>query len=158
MAQFFRLDSLDLGVTFLAGNLFLMLLIMVAYFKRVMNLLKSPSYKTFDQIKQSVQESEILFERLSKMLEERKEIANRLIAELDLRIEMLRAMKGEAERRNLPMVEEIPRKEQEEWAVKMAEQGQPYLEIARQTGLSVGEIQFLMNLRKCHTSAPPKTP
>ncbi len=157
IAHFFNLYSLDPGMTVLAGSVILLLVVMVAYFKRVVNLLKSPSPRRPDQIRQWVQESEILCERLSQMLEERKEIARRLIAEFDLKIETLRAMMAEMDRKHLSSATELPRTQPEEGVVKMAEQGLPLLEIARQTGLSVGEIQFIMNLRKCQTSASSKT-
>lgn len=157
IAHFFNLYPLDPGMTVLAGSVILLLIIMVAYFKRVVNLLKGPSFRTPDQIKQWVQESEVLCEKLSQMLQERKEIAHRLIAEFDLKIETLRTLMAEMDRKH-PLPETgIPRRPQEEGVVKMAEQGLPFLEIARQTGLSVGEIQFIMNLRKCQTTAPSKT-
>lgn len=157
IGHFFHLYHLDPGMTVLAGSVILLLIVMVAYFKRVVNLLKGPSYSTPDHVKQWVQESEVLCERLSQMLEERKEIANRLIAAFDLKIETLRTLMAEMDQKHSLPVTESQRKQQEEGVVKMAEQGLPYLEIARQTGLSVGEIQFIMNLRKCQTPSSSKT-
>ena len=149
---------LDPGMALLAGSIFLLLITMIVYFRKMMGLLNSPKINDMDsnQIRKWAEESEILLEKLSCMLEERKEIANRLIAELDRKIETLRSMKAEVDRKSLPIAEEIPGHQREGRVVEMAQEGQRLTEIARQTGLSVGEIQFIMNLRKCQESSPLK--
>jgi hypothetical protein len=150
--------GLEMGLIFLTGSVLLLLIIMVAYFRRVMAFLKGPKpvYKNPEQIREWVEESENVFKQLSETLEQRKEIANRLIAQLDLKIGALRSMMAEAERVMIPIAEEVGGKEKEAEVLEMAEGGQDFLEIARQTGLSVGEVQFIMNLKKCQQVFPFK--
>jgi len=143
---------------FLAGSVLLSLVIMVAYFRRVTAFLKAPRpvYKNSGQIRKWVEESEIICEELSKTLEERKDIANRLIEQLDAKIETLRSMMAGMDRKMIPIAEEIPREEREVEVMELAEEGRDFSEIARQTGLSIGEVHLIMNLKRCQESSPLK--
>ncbi len=145
---FLNVTGLEAGLILLTGSVLLSLIIMVAYFRQVMAFLRGPRpvYKNSDQIREWVEESEIVYEKLSKTLEERKEIANRLIAQLDVKIETLRSMMAGMDREMVPIAEEITGKEQEVEVMEMAEGGRDFSEIAGQTGLSIGEVQLIMNL------------
>lgn len=149
------LINLEMGLILLTGSILLLLLFMIAYFRRVMGLLRSPGpvYKDSDQIRKWVEESEIVYEKLLKTLEERKEIADRLIAQLDVKIETLRSMMAGMDREAIPIVEEIPDNEEEVEVLKMAEEGREFSEISKQTGLSIGEIRLIMNLRRCQDAS-----
>jgi uncharacterized protein YerC len=156
--SFLNLTGLEAGLILLAGSGLLSLIIMITYFRRVMAFLGGlkPVYKNSGQIREWVEESEVICEKLSKTLEERKDIANRLIEQLDAKIETLRSMMAGMDREMIPIAEEIPGKEEEVEVVKMAEEGRDFSEISRQTGFSIGEVQLIMNLKRCQESSPLK--
>lgn len=158
VGRFLHFTGLEVGLIFLTGSVLLSLTIMIAYFRRVMGLLggSGPAYSRPDQVRKWVEESEIVYEKLLKTLEERKEIANRLIAQLDLKIETLRSLMAGIDREAIPIAEEVSVKEEEVEVVKMAEEGRAFSEISKQTGLSIGEVQFIMNLRRYQESSPLK--
>ncbi|MBM4339157.1 MAG: hypothetical protein FJ110_06410 [Deltaproteobacteria bacterium] len=158
MVGLLNLTGIEMGLILLAGCILLSLIIMIAYFRKVMALLKGPRpvYKDSDHIKEWVQESEAIYEKLLKALEERKEIANRLITQLDTRIETLRSMSIGIDRETVPIAEEIPGHQREGEVMMMAEEGRDFSEISKQTGLSVGEIQLIINLKRCQGSSPFK--
>ncbi len=156
--RFLNMTGLEAGFIVLTGSVLLSLMIMVAYFRRVMSLLKGPKPVEIrsEQLRRWVEESEIVFEKLSKTLDERKAIADRLIAQMDLKIERLRSMMAVLDRGTLPVAEEIAGKERETEVLEMAKGGRDLPEIAKQTGLSIGEIQLIMNLKRCQESSPFK--
>ncbi len=152
------LAGLEIELIFLTGSVLLLLIIMIAYFRRVMDLLSSPRvvYQKSDQIRKWVEESDMVYEKLFKALEERKEIANQLIAKLDLKIEALRSMMASVDHKMIPIAEEVPGHEEEDEVLTLAEAGKDFSEISRQTGLSIGEVQFILNLKRCQESSPFK--
>ncbi|MCX8117518.1 MAG: hypothetical protein N3G78_06285 [Desulfobacterota bacterium] len=153
-------SSLESGYLLLTGSIFLLIVAMVVYFRKILALLRpaGTAGRNPEGLAQWVQESERLYEELSKVLEERKKIAEGLIAQLDERIEALRAMKIDLDRYDRPIAEEVSPKESEEEVLKMAQEGKDYSEIAKETGLSVGAIQFIMNLRRYEEASPFKSP
>jgi DNA-binding transcriptional MerR regulator len=156
--SFLNLTGIEAGLILLTGSVLLSLIIMVTYFRRVMAFLRGPRpvYKNSDQIRKWVEESEIVYEKLSKTLEERKEITNRLIEQLDAKIEALRSVMAGMDREMIPIAEEITGKEREVEITEMTEGGRDFSEIARQTGFSIGEVQLIMNLKRCQESSPLK--
>ncbi len=160
MVHWFRDLPVEWGFVLLSGSVFLLLIVMVLYFRRMTELLRrsGPLEKRSDDLRQWVEESERIYEKLSQALEERKEIASRLIAQLDARIEALRSMMAEVDRGEIPVAEEVASKKSEEEVLEMVEEGKEVSEIARQTGLSIGAVQFIMNLKRWQESSPSKTP
>lgn len=160
IAHFFEELSVEPGFALLTGSIFLLLLVVVTYFRKIMALLKGsgPLEKRSDDLRQWVEESERIYEKLSEALEERKEIASRLIAQLDARIETLRSMMAEVDRLGMPVAEEVASQKSEEEVLEMVEAGREVSEIARQTGLSIGAVQFIMNLKRWQESSPSKAP
>jgi DNA-binding NarL/FixJ family response regulator len=98
-----------------------------------------------DQLKEWVQESEVICQDLSRNLEEKKEITKRLIAQLDERVQTLQTLlKKMDEEGAFPSQEKI---------VEMAEAGCGISEIARQLRLPQGEIQLTLDLQKYRQSS-----
>ncbi len=160
VVHLFRDLPVGWGFVLLSGSVLLLLIVMVLYFRRMMALLRKsePLERRSHDLRQWVEESERIYEKLSQALEERKEIASRLIAQLDARIEALRSMMAEVDPRGMPVAEEVASKKTEEEVLEMAEEGREVSEIARQTGLSIGAVQFIMNLKRWQESSPSKTP
>lgn len=155
IATFLNLTGIELALTFLAGSILLLLVVMVAYFRRMTASLAGGRAKhpKTEQLEDWVRESEIICDRLSKALEERKEIAHRLIAQLDARIETLRSMTVGMDRDEGAIVSESAGEDQELQILKMLDGGKDLQEVARQTGLSIGEVQFILNLKRYQESS-----
>ncbi len=142
----------------LVGGLLTMMIIMLTYFRRMMGALRDSRPMDWNpyRIRKWVEESEAICEKLSEMIEERKQIADRLIAHLDERIQTLCSMISSLDQVNLPIVEEVYGEEQAGRIQKMAEEGQKFSDIAKQTGRTIGEIELMMNLKKSQESSPFK--
>lgn len=147
-------SSLEPGFVLLSVSIFMLLMIMVIYFRRVMSLLRPSSWpgRSPMEMIQWVQEAEQLYEGLSKIIEERREIAERLIGQLDARIEALRSMQKDLDRFEAPIAEEVSPKGSEDEILRMAREGKDFSEIAQETGLSVGAVRFIMNLKRYEES------
>lgn len=152
---FFNLTGMEAGMILLGVSLLVSILIMVVYFRRLFAFLRGAGQlpKNCNQINEWVVESDIAFEKLSKTLEERKEIAKELIAQLDAKIEKLRSMTMALDREMVPVAEEVSGQGLEWEVMKMAEEGRGCSEIARQTGLSIGEIQLIIHLKRCQETS-----
>lgn len=158
IASFLNLTRIELALMLLAGSILLLLVIMVAYFRRMMTFLRGNREvdRNLEKMKQWVRESEIICNNLSKTLEERKEIAHHLIAQLDAKIEALRSMTVGMDRDGGPIVSESAGESRELQILKMLERGKDLREVARHTGLSIGEVQFILNLKRYQESSSPK--
>jgi hypothetical protein len=106
----------------------------------------------FDKIKGLVKESEVISLNLSKNLEEKKEIVNRLLDTLDGRIQRFnRLVKKKEERENLSVDPEV-RKEDHHSVLELAQKGYGVPDISRRLGLSKEEVQLTLDLNKMATN------
>ncbi len=141
---------------FLPGSILLIFIVMIGYFRRIMSALKDPRPGAHPrEARVLIEESEAIYGRLEKTIAERKAIAERLIAQLDTKIKILQANLERIDR-SLPLLEG----EKEDGIVpaspRQARTERNPTEIAKETGLSLGEIELMMNLKRFQHSAPLK--
>ena len=95
-----------------------------------------------------MEEAETICRSFSKNLEEKKEIANRLLEQLESKIQGLDLLVHESGGKEGGFHPPFREKEDFHQIFAMAEAGCDIPEIARKLGLPKGEVQFVLALRK----------
>jgi hypothetical protein len=148
LANFINLTNMELGLILVEASIIGLAFVMLRYFRRNRNLLSNQRKNPIlsDRLMDLSRESEAVCQSLADNLEEKKEIANRLMTRLDERIRTLQALLGnEAENSSLPQEKAKPLDAE---ICKMAEAGYEVAEIARQLQLSKGEVQLTLDLKR----------
>ena len=149
LSNLMNLSHMELGLIFIEASLLLSFFILLRHLKRIGGRRgdsKHPLWNS-DQFRQWSRESETICQDLSKNLEEKKEIAKRLIAELDERIRQLELLLGHLEEETSSPPDR-KRKDLVGQIHEMAEAGWDVQEIAKQLRLSKGEVQLTLDLKR----------
>jgi len=99
-------------------------------------------------LKEWVQESEAICQNLSKNLDQKKEIADRLVMRLDEKIQALQILIGKMDEPSPLPGRREEKKDLHAQILEMAETGHDVSEIARQLRISKGEIQLALDLKR----------
>ncbi len=144
------LKQIEINTVFLLGSYIFILFVMIAYFRRVITILKGLKIinQDHENLKRWIDESEAIYTKLIETLQERRTIAEQLISQLDLRINTLKSNLQRLEDKNTPIIEEYKDKGVESQVILKAKRGLNLSEIAKETGLSIGEIELILNLKK----------
>jgi hypothetical protein len=146
MANFINLTNVEMGLIIVEGSIVLSLL----YLRRILtrSVGKSQPFSDSHQFREWVQESEAICQDLSRHLEERKEIAKRLIAQLDAKIEGLQSMLKKVDERFSGPSQNDMKKDLGHQIFEMAQAGSDVSEIARKLQISKGEVQLALDLKR----------
>jgi len=150
LANLINLTNVEMALILVEGSIFLSLLIIVCYLKRILAKQADRKYPfgDSDQWRESIQESEVICQNLSKNLQEKKEIGKRLVKQLDEKIQTLSSMMREIDQKDTPPSKEIEEKDLRGQILEMAEAGCDVSDIAQKLGLSKGEVQLALDLKR----------
>lgn len=147
---FINFSNLENWLMITEGMTLIILLLIVFFFGRALRKgrNKKPSVWTSDQLIKWAKESEILCLSLSKNLEEKKELTQRLMEQLDEKIQSLNLrLEGTEERREFTP-EGLKETDLYGKVVKMVEAGYKFPEIVRRLKLPKGEVQLILDLKQ----------
>ena len=142
-----HLTNMEMGLIMIEISVLLSLFIPLIYFRRNLNRWMGrwdPPVGSV-RIREWAQESEIICRELSKNLEEKKEIIKRLMAQLDQKIQTLQISLKMAEEED-PLRHKV--KDPDSRIYEMADEGCDVPDIARLLGLSQGEVQLTLDLKR----------
>jgi hypothetical protein len=148
--QIVNLTNLENGRMIAEGITLTVLLSIVFFLKRALRKVKdkNQSFCTSDQLIKWAKESESLCLSLSKNLEEKKELTQRLMEQLDEKIQSLNLrLEGTEERREFTP-EGLKETDLYGKVVKMVEAGYKFPEIVRRLKLPKGEVQLILDLKQ----------
>jgi len=148
--QIVNLTNLENGLMIAEGITLTVLVSIVFFFKRALRKVKAKnqSFCTSDQLIQWAKESEILCISLSKNLEEKKELTQRLMEQLDEKIQSLNLRLEGTEERIEFTPEGLKETDLYGKVVKMVEAGYKFPEIVRRLKLPKGEVQLILDLKQ----------
>ena len=142
-----HLTNMEMGLIMIEISVLLSLFILLIYFRRNLNRWMGrwdPPVGSV-RIREWAQESETICRELSKNLEEKKEIIKRLMAQLDQKIQTLQVSLKMAEEED-PLRHKV--KDPDSRIYEMADGGCDVPDIARRLGLSQGEVQLTLDLKR----------
>jgi hypothetical protein len=148
--QIVNLTNLENGLMIAEGITLTVLLSIGFFLKRALRKVKdkNQSFCTSDQLIKWAKESESLCISLSKNLEEKKELTQRLMEQLDEKIQSLNLrLEGTKERREFTP-EGLKETDLYGKVVKMVEAGYKFPEIVRRLKLPKGEVQLILDLKQ----------
>jgi len=142
-----HLTNMEMGLIMIEISVLLSLFIPLIYIRRNLNRWMGrwgPPVESV-RIREWAQESETLCRGLSNNLEEKKEIIKRLMAQLDQKIQTLQTMLKKVEEED-PLRHKV--KDPDSRIYEMADGGCDVPDIARRLGLSQGEVQLTLDLKR----------
>jgi hypothetical protein len=145
-----NLTSLENGLVIAEGITLLILLSLVFYFKRVIRRVQKdpPPFWTSEQLRRWGKESETLCLELSKTLEEKKAITQRLLEKLDEKIGNLHSSLEEIEEKRRSIAGGEKEAGLYGKVVEMLESGYKFPEIVRSLKVPKGEVQLILDLKQ----------
>lgn len=166
VANLLNLTNSEMGILLLMGGVALSFFVQRRYLKRIVALSEGalaparedalpaaagePLLLRPDQISRWLEESEAICQQFSRNIEEKKETARNLIAQLDERIGRLQALQKAVtghEVQELPPIDP-ERADLQDQISEMARAGCDPSDIARRLGRPQGEIQLALDLEK----------
>ena len=102
----------------------------------------------FEGLKEWVKESELIWETLSKNLQEKRKIAKRLMAQLDGKLAEMNDLLSRIDEKGPLPSEEVKGRDVHSVIVEMAESGCHVSQIARWLRIPEGEVQLVLDLKK----------
>lgn len=158
--QFTNLTNLGNGLMIAEGISLIVLLLLVFHLKRMLGKARNnnSSFWIPELLKQWSKESEILSRLLSNNLEERKTLANRLIEELDKKIQSLNLSLEAIEGKRKSIAGGGKEADPYGKVAKMVEAGYKFTEIARKLKLPKGEVQLILDLKQYSQSRVQTVP
>ncbi len=143
LANLVSLTNVEMGMVVVEGSIILSLFILLLYIRRVGSRGKVIAALGSEPIKGWVDELGGLCQNLEKNLEEKREITVRLISQLDERVLTLRSLLKRVDEKSLS-----PKNGVDAEIVRMSESGLDITQIARELGLSKGEVQLTLDLKR----------
>ena len=145
-----NLTSLESGLVIAEGITLLILLLLIFHFKSVIRRVKKdhPPFWTSEQLRRWGKESETLCLGLSKALEEKKAITQRLLEKLDEKIRNLHSSLEEIEEKRRSIGAGEKEADLHGKVVKMVEAGYKFPEIVRSLKVPKGEVQLILDLKQ----------
>ena len=145
-----NLTSLESVLVIAEGITLLLLLSLVFYFKGVVRRVKKDhrSFWISDQLRRWGKESETLCLDLSKTLEEKKAITQRLLEQLDEKIRSLHSSLEEIEEKRRSIAAGEKEADLYGKVVEMVESGCKFPEIVRSLKVPKGEVQLILDLKQ----------
>jgi hypothetical protein len=144
-----NLTNVELGLMLVGGAVLFGFLALFLYLRRTLpkGLQKKPPALDSARLGEWVRESDAICQNLSKNLEEKRAIADRLIAQLDQRIRSLQVLgNGSSRPETLPAKES--RNEVDEDVCALSKAGYDVPEIARSLGLPKGQVELILDLKR----------
>jgi len=150
LANMMNLTNVEIGLMGVEATVVLTFLLLLRYIRRDPQRLAGarPASPRVHSVSNWVRESEKICETLSKNLEEKKEIADRLVMQLDEKIQTLQILIGKANQEPHPPTRGDGRRDLHTQIVEMAETGHDLSEIARRLQISKGEVQLALDLKR----------
>ena len=150
LANLMHLTNMEMGLIILEGSILLSFLFTLITVKRALHREMTPKRPSShpDQLREWVQDAEAICRALSKNLEEKKEIAGRVVSQLDERIQTLQVLLKRVDEDRPSYGRGDNQKDLDARIFKMAEAGCDVSEIARQLRLPKGEIQLALDLKR----------
>ncbi len=149
LANQLNLTNVELGLIFVGGSVLFCFFALLLYLRRTIPRWlgkRSPALDS-DRTREWVRESDAICQNLSKNLEEKKAIANRLIAQLDERIRSLQVLaNGSGEREILP--HDGIKKGVDAEVCALSNAGYDVPEIARSLRLPKGQVELILDLKR----------
>jgi len=146
LANIINMTNLEMGLLAVEGTL------IAAFFLLWRTLRQSAGRKAAaspsPSLGERVQESEAIYQNLSKNLDEKREIADRLVVRLDEKIQALQILMGKTDQVFPSPCRREEKKDLHAQILEMAETGHDVSEIARQLRISKGEIQLALDLKR----------
>jgi hypothetical protein len=145
-----NLTSLESGLVIAEGITLLILLSLVFYLKGVIRRAKKdhPPFWTSEQLRRWGKESETLCLDLSKILEEKKAITQRLLEQLDEKIRSLHSSLEEIEEKRRSIGAGGKEADLYGKVVEMVDSGYKFPEIVRSLKVPKGEVQLILDLKQ----------
>jgi len=108
-----NLTNVEMALIIMEGSILFSLLIILFYLKRILAKASDKKYPLRDsnQWRESIQESEVICQNLSKNLQEKKEIGKRLVKQLDDKIQTLSSMMKKIDQKEGPTCEDTEKKD-----------------------------------------------
>jgi len=142
-ANLMNLTNIEMGMVVVEGSIILSLFIVLLCVRRVGNRVKGVPRPSNESVKGWVREFGGLCQNLGTNLEEKREITLQLISQLDERIHTLRSLLKKVDEKSVS-----PKNGVDAEIAKMAEAGLDITQIARKLGLSKGEVQLTLDLKR----------
>ena len=146
LANFVNMTNLEMELLAVEGTL------IAAFFLLWRTLRQSagrkPAASSSPSLGEWVQESEGICQTLSKNLDEKREIADRLVMRLDEKIQTLQILMEQMDQASPSSGRREEKKDLHTKILEMAETGFDVSEIARQLRISKGEIQLALDLKR----------
>jgi len=145
-----NLTSLESVLVIAEGITLLLLLSLVFYFEGVVRRVKKDhrSFWISDQLRRWGKESETLCLDLSKTLEEKKAITQRLLEQLDEKIRSLHSSLEEIEEKRRSIAAGEKEADLYGKVVEMVESGCKFPDIVRSLKVPKGEVQLILDLKQ----------
>jgi hypothetical protein len=144
-----NLTNVELGLILVGGSVLFCFLALFLYLRRTLPRglgTRSPVLNS-DRMREWVRESNAICQNLSKNLDEKKAIANRLIAQLDERIRSLQVLANGSWEKEIPPPEGIKKGVDEE-VCALSKAGYDVPEIARSLRLPKGQVELILDLKR----------
>jgi hypothetical protein len=148
LANMMNLTNFEMGLIAVEGTLFLIFLFLVMFVRRTLRQSADRPPASSHPSREWAQESERICESLSKNLEEKREIADRLVMRLDEKIQTLQFLIGKAGQESPGPVRGGGKIDLHTQILEMAETGVDLVEIARRLQISKGEVQLALDLKR----------
>ncbi|MBM4333014.1 MAG: hypothetical protein FJ117_17670 [Deltaproteobacteria bacterium] len=154
-----NLTNMEIGLIVVEGSILISFLIAILYMKRALNAVYAKrvrplSYASkssppdLERVNELLKESESITLTLSRNLEEKREIAKRLMETLDEKIKRLEMLLLKPEERDSSPIPNPDGQERNDPILQMAQAGCGVADIARRLGLAKEEVQLIIDLRK----------
>jgi len=150
LANLLNLTNVEMGLMLIEGSLLLAFFILFISMKRTICRSFNRSHPSMDsnQFKEWIRESDAICGTLSKNLEEKKEIAHRLINQLDERIQTLQIFLKKIDKETGFLSRDGKSKDLDGQILEMAEAGYEVSDIAQRLHLPKGEVQLKLDLKR----------
>jgi hypothetical protein len=149
LANQLNLTNVELGLLLVGGCVLFSFSALFLYLRRAIPrwVGRRTSSVDSDQIKEWIQQSEAICQDLSKNLQEKKTIANRLLAQLDERIRTLHDMVNGPGEKGAAFPQEN-KKCMDAEVCTLSKAGYDVSEIARSLRLPKGQVELILDLKR----------
>ena len=149
LANLMNMTNVEMGLIIVEGTVLVSFFITLLAVRRMtaQRMGKNRASSDSDQWKQWVRESEAICQGFARNLEAKKEIAKRLIAQLDEKIRSLQSLAGELDEKNSPFPEGL-KNDLGTQVLALSKAGHEVSEIARRLRLSKGEVELVLDLKR----------
>jgi hypothetical protein len=150
LANLLNLTNIEMGLVLIEGSLLLAFFTLFISMRGMIRRSFNRNHPSLDsnQFREWVRESDAICETLSKNLGEKKEIAHRLLNQLDERIQTLQILLKKIDKEANFLPRDGKGKDLDGQILEMAEAGYNVSDIAQRLHLPSGEVQLKLDLRR----------